>query len=617
MFATCMRLPNPRIEIAVGACRVQTPACRRAPRPPQRQAGFVHSPPWRSRFFHGRPQAPVVVVQPIPDSPGRSAKIICLGGASLSGVVKLLGVRVPSPVLVIVGGAHNLEDTDSELVRLALDRALAPAISAVSAIVLTGGTHSGVMRLAGEILGKRDIQLIGVAPEACVSNWGPGIGRPAEGLEETALDPNHQLFVLTNGESWGSETETLFALAEAITGDATTGTVVVANGGAVARHEAKRFLLAGWAVMPMVGTGRAADDLARIARAPTLGIRRRHARDRKQLQIEWGDLSDARIDSHDLKDEPIELLERRLAWHLSNQRLLKNAYATWASYESAATREKDNTRRAQYILAILAGSLTGGSLLYGAYLQSSDALRSILVAIPLLLSFGSTLTDFVLPRRNWLILRAAAESTQRSLYTYRAQSSAGMTVKADNRLIQELAAVRHGVLRSGVSALLPQMVGRPATLSDGDDELGPLTLRSYSTLRLEGQLKYYKNAAKRLRRYQLLTIGTIALIAAAATAAATEANFALWVPLLILAASTLTILQQRARWQDRIVGYTSALADLQAIRDQEYATGRHRSISALVSAVEGVLQRENSSWSQHLRASSADAEMYRHFQLDG
>ena len=116
------------------------------------------------------------------------------------------------------------------------------------------------MRIAGELLRDVDeVDVIGVAPASQVHEP-DAITVMAEG--QARLDRNHGGFVLTRGEGWGSESETLFKLAEAAGGNGRAGAVVLANGGQIAAHEVSRFLEAGWPVVPLRGTGRAADELA-------------------------------------------------------------------------------------------------------------------------------------------------------------------------------------------------------------------------------------------------------------------------------------------------------------------------------------------------------------------
>jgi hypothetical protein len=536
--------------------------------------------------------------------------------ADVAQCVAALGLTSDHPVLVIVGGAGVMDDAPPdearrlrEQVRRLLDLAVVTSAEEVDAVVLTGGTAQGVMKLVGECFADRGArQLVGVAPRSKI------VAVPAEGADiprdEAVLDANHRHFVLTSGAEWGAETDALFELAECIAGDRRAGAVILANGGAVARHEVKRFLEAGWPVVTLAGTGRAADELADARRfqARRAILRRRR---RKQLFEGWGKLETAQLEVHRVALDPIETLNRRLAWYLSDKNLLKNTLGSLAAYENAAEAGRRLTRRVQGLAVGLAATLTGGSLVDGAYVHP-DALRWLLVTLPVLVALNGALLDFLLPRRNWMVMRDAAQAVERATYRYRAQCAQHLSPdETDPPLVEELFSIRQRILRSGVRNLLAPPIGRPARLSNAYDELGELTVREYAIIRLDGQLMYYRNAAARLERLQLLTLAGSAVLAAGATWASSEVFAAVWVPVLVLIGATLVIAQQRARWQDRIALYAAALADLQAVRDRQYAAGFLPDLGALVAEVEDALQRENSGWLQSMGRTAADPPPFR------
>ena len=426
-----------------------------------------------------------------------------------------------------------------------------------------------------------------------------------EADDRTSLDVNHDGFVLTAGEEWGAETEALFGLAQQLAGSGRAGVVVLANGGDVARQEASRFLEAGWPVMTLSGTRRAADDLARAWTLPGWihPIRRRRAR---KLREVWGDLERAQVEVYEMASDQEEGLSRRLSWHLSTRQLLKNGFSSWAAYDAAATAGQRLTRRVQRVSVGLAGLLTVGSLVDGSYAHP-DALKWALVTLPVLLALNSSVLDFMLPRRNWMAMRAAAQAVERAVYRYRAHSSFGLSSSypdavPEDALVRDLAAVRELLARAGVRSVVAPSVGRPTKLPNAYDELRDLTVREYTVNRLDGQLTYYRNAAKRLERLQLTSLAASALLAALATWAASEVFAARWVPVLVLTGAMLVILQQRARWQDRIALYNAAIADLQSVRDR-HARADDSDLEHLVTEVEDALERESVGWLQNMSQS--------------
>src|SRR5437899_1260242 len=60
-----------------------------------------------------------------------------------------LGLHGLRPVLVVVGGAAGLDEGGKERLRMLFSHALIPVVVAWQAVVVDGGTDSGVMQLVG------------------------------------------------------------------------------------------------------------------------------------------------------------------------------------------------------------------------------------------------------------------------------------------------------------------------------------------------------------------------------------------------------------------------------------------------------------------------------------
>jgi hypothetical protein len=168
-------------------------------------------------------------------------------GEDVESALARLGLDPPRPVLVLVGGAAGLEGDASERLRPLFQEALAPFAEETGAVVIDGGTNSGVMRLMGEARGS--FPLLGVVVE-----------RFARGEDGAELDPNHTHFLLVEGERWGDESPLIAAAAEALAAGAPQATVVV-EGGEIARSDAAESVAAGRPVVTVRGSGRTADAL--------------------------------------------------------------------------------------------------------------------------------------------------------------------------------------------------------------------------------------------------------------------------------------------------------------------------------------------------------------------
>ncbi len=156
--------------------------------------------------------------------------------------------------VALVGGADGISD-ESAASLSRFFRALARAIDRLGAVVIDGGTDSGVMRMIAEAregIGAT-FRLIGVAPGERIDT------RTRHGeLVEMARD--HPEVILVPGNTFGDETPWLFRAADHLAGG--RAPTLVVNGGRVTFREAVRRLGDGGRVIAVAGSGRAADVLA-------------------------------------------------------------------------------------------------------------------------------------------------------------------------------------------------------------------------------------------------------------------------------------------------------------------------------------------------------------------
>ena len=165
------------------------------------------------------------------------------------------------PCSCIVGGADAIEPAADALIRPFFERGVAPAVEATGAIIVDGGTSSGVMAVAGETLGTSGVPvvLVGVAPAGRVTY--PGGQRAEAAGSTTALEANHSHFILASSDHWGGETGLLFEVIEALAGSSRV-VVLVAGGGAVTGGELLEGTARGWPIVVIAGTGGLAGSLA-------------------------------------------------------------------------------------------------------------------------------------------------------------------------------------------------------------------------------------------------------------------------------------------------------------------------------------------------------------------
>lgn len=88
-------------------------------------------------------------------------------GRRPSELLAALGLAVPSPSLLLVGGADTLEETVRSRLAGLLGRGVVRATSASGAVVVDGGTAAGVMALMGEAVAEGE----GVIPAWRGPSW--------------------------------------------------------------------------------------------------------------------------------------------------------------------------------------------------------------------------------------------------------------------------------------------------------------------------------------------------------------------------------------------------------------------------------------------------------------
>jgi hypothetical protein len=179
--------------------------------------------------------------------------------ADLAAAVGELGLDRGQPVLVVVGGAAGMDERTKERLRTLFSQVLVPVVTGWNAVVVDGGTDSGVMQLAGQALStaRASFPLVGVAVDEKVIVPGDASGPGGR----RALERHHTQFVLVPGSAWGDESPWLARVATEIAAGAPSVTVLI-NGGKIAFQDLANRAAAGRPVLVIRGTGRAADRIA-------------------------------------------------------------------------------------------------------------------------------------------------------------------------------------------------------------------------------------------------------------------------------------------------------------------------------------------------------------------
>lgn len=168
-----------------------------------------------------------------------------------------LGLNIPAPVMVLVGGAAGIAPHDEALIQQTVSL-LARLAEELALTVLDGGTQSGVKAFMGEARTASDYNfpLLGVAVEKLI-HWHE---RPASGMS-VALEPHHTHFLFVPGQEWGEESSWLSEAASNLSRNLPSLTILI-NGGEISREDVQHSLQANRPAIIMQGTGRLADELA-------------------------------------------------------------------------------------------------------------------------------------------------------------------------------------------------------------------------------------------------------------------------------------------------------------------------------------------------------------------
>jgi hypothetical protein len=175
--------------------------------------------------------------------------------------LRALGIA-DAPALVLVGGAGAMEASEIKRVETLFGDAIVPVAERHAAVVIDGGTDTGVMRAMGRARAARlaTFPLVGVVVATLAAEL-----LLEGGAEAAPLEPHHTHLVLVPGSSWGDEAAWLARIAAIVAAGRSSATVLV-NGGDISMDDVRRSVADGRPVITVDGSGRAADELAAAAR---------------------------------------------------------------------------------------------------------------------------------------------------------------------------------------------------------------------------------------------------------------------------------------------------------------------------------------------------------------
>jgi|SRR6266700_2756986 len=192
---------------------------------------------------------------------GSTARAVLVADTiSLAGALAQVDLKPSYPTLAIVGGASKIDGADLYKLRELFFHVLAPLVQSLQAVIVDGGTNSGIMRLIGQARASigGTFPLVGVLPAGKIIAQDA-----APNLEK--LETHHTHFVLSPGKQWGDESPWLARTVTALAGGKPSLTLL-ANGGDIAWQDVTASLDQRRRVAIIAGSGRTADILAEAVR---------------------------------------------------------------------------------------------------------------------------------------------------------------------------------------------------------------------------------------------------------------------------------------------------------------------------------------------------------------
>jgi len=193
----------------------------------------------------------------------RAVVITAPRDAGAKAILDALEITSPRAVILLFGGAAGLDDSRKAHLTTLFADGVTPVAAELGALIIDGGTQSGVMAIMGEAVARHPgkCQLLGIAPKGKITN--PEIAGASKISEGAALEPHHSHFVLVESAEWGGETGKMLELARVFNMPIVA---ILVNGGAIAADEALHSVRNGWPLFVIEGSGRFADELSAAVR---------------------------------------------------------------------------------------------------------------------------------------------------------------------------------------------------------------------------------------------------------------------------------------------------------------------------------------------------------------
>ncbi|MDN3515436.1 MAG: DUF4231 domain-containing protein [Candidatus Brocadia sp.] len=560
----------------------------------------------------------------------RAHAVIVPLSSNATDVLRMLGIQQPRSLILVIGGAASIDRLDEgkkSLLAQLFSRGIARVAAGKDALIIDGGTHSGVMAMMGKGVADQGRQsvLLGIAPAGKVTYP----GGTAEGSIENGapLDPNHSHFVLVDTSDWGGETEMMFELAKALLhndltslsskkvgatiqketkgASSKTPVVVILTGGeSITKNELLHSVRLGWPIIAIAGNGGLADKITDLL-----------INEQSSL-IPDPDLAEIIADGNILifkEAETIEALKQIIVRQLGEDTILKMAWERFAVYDENAKRHQKSFNWLQKVILGL-GVFTTGLVLTQTFLKSYFSTQTSIHFLGLNFIFAwvgptshytililSILISVLIAGTNrfnqgskWVLLRGSAEAIKRAIYRYRTRPANNNNKKSTSRtgldkeaniqqsnqeeteqttreaeLARQIEFHSRQLMQTNVnvSALRPYKGHIPPkyAAAEPDDGFSFLTPDQYIALRLDDQLGYYNKKTVKLERQFKFLQWAILIVGGVGTFLA-AIHLELWVALTTSLATAFTTYFGYQQVENTLIQYNQAATNLSNIK---------------------------------------------------
>ena len=534
-------------------------------------------------------------------------------GAKAADTLSALGIEQPKAIILISGGVADLDEALRRRLVQLFSRGIARAARDCDALIIDGGTQSGVIEMMGQGVadrGRRSI-LLGVAPAGkVIYPGGPG----ADGSEgRVPLDPNHSHFILVDSNEWDGMIETMIELAKNLA-QGRSGVTILLNGGPKSQKEVLGSVRLGWPIIVVERTGRLADEIAALWRARPTDIE-----DPVMAEI----IADGNLHLCPMSGS-VAGFERLIVRELGGDETLKLAWDRFASLDANAIAQRRTFERLQlWILGLGVGgtlmALTQSTLethkILTEYAWLQPTLKVMILMVPILLSILLAGTSRFKADRKWILLRASAEAIKREIFRYRTRAGGysyreTTQTSREAKLAQNVESITRRLMRTemNTSALWARpLSASPVTFGPNqhDDLLTSLTPDRYIAIRLTDQLEYFKGGAPKLER-KLKAILWIIFILGGLGALLAALGAQLWIAMTTAVVTALTTYLGYRQFDNTLMKYNQAATDLENVRAWWLALSAEQqadqnNVDSLVQYTESVVESELEGWVQQMQ----------------